>query len=118
MGAINLELFGHLHNVVDHPGALFDAVVEQHGAIILGTAGRRRAVVRDMNRRTFLTTLIVTPAVAALLAACGDDSAGTCRHDARSPPTRAPRRRVVAVASPTRRQPPMRYCASATRAGS
>jgi AcrR family transcriptional regulator len=38
MGAINLELFGHLHNVVDHPGALFDAVVEQHGAIILGTA--------------------------------------------------------------------------------
>jgi AcrR family transcriptional regulator len=38
MGAINLELFGHLHNVVNEPGALFDAVVEQHGAIILGTA--------------------------------------------------------------------------------
>lgn len=38
MGAINLELFGHLHNVVDAPGALFDAVVEQHGAIIMGTA--------------------------------------------------------------------------------
>lgn len=37
MGAINLELFGHLHNVVDEPGALFDAVVEQHGRIILGT---------------------------------------------------------------------------------
>ncbi len=29
-----------------------------------------------MNRRTFLTTIIVTPAVAAFLAACGDDSTG------------------------------------------
>ncbi len=38
MGAINLEVFGHLHNVVDAPGALFDAVVEQHGAIVVGTA--------------------------------------------------------------------------------
>ena len=28
MGAISLELFGHLHNVVDTPGALFEAVVE------------------------------------------------------------------------------------------
>ncbi|MCE9621098.1 MAG: TetR/AcrR family transcriptional regulator [Actinomycetia bacterium] len=28
MGAISLELFGHLHNVVDTPGALFDAIVE------------------------------------------------------------------------------------------
>lgn len=37
MGAISLELFGHLHNVVDQPGALFDAVVEQHGRIITGT---------------------------------------------------------------------------------
>lgn len=37
MGAVSLELFGHLHNVVDQPGALFDAVVEQHGRIILGT---------------------------------------------------------------------------------
>lgn len=37
MGAINLELFGHLHNVVDEPGALFDAVVEQHGRVIMGT---------------------------------------------------------------------------------
>jgi hypothetical protein len=40
MGAINLEVFGHLRNVVDTPGALFDAVVEQHGAIITGTAPR------------------------------------------------------------------------------
>ncbi len=31
MGAINLELFGHLHNVVDTPGALFEAVVELQG---------------------------------------------------------------------------------------
>jgi AcrR family transcriptional regulator len=39
MGAISLELFGHLHNVVDQPGALFDAVVEQHGRLIVaGTA--------------------------------------------------------------------------------
>ena len=29
MGAISLELFGHLHNVVDTPGALFDMVVEE-----------------------------------------------------------------------------------------
>ena len=34
MGAVNLELFGHLHNVVNQPGALFDAVVEQHAAFI------------------------------------------------------------------------------------
>jgi AcrR family transcriptional regulator len=37
MGSISLEMFGHLHNVIDAPGALFDAVVEQHGAILLGT---------------------------------------------------------------------------------
>ncbi|MFZ4720095.1 MAG: TetR/AcrR family transcriptional regulator [Ilumatobacteraceae bacterium] len=37
MGAVNLELFGHLHNVIDQPGSLFDCVVEQHGRIILGT---------------------------------------------------------------------------------
>lgn len=36
MGAISLELFGHLHNVIDEPGALFDAVVEQHGAVLAG----------------------------------------------------------------------------------
>lgn len=35
MGAINLELFGHLHNVVDTPGALFDAVVELQGHQLL-----------------------------------------------------------------------------------
>lgn len=37
MGAINLELFGHLHNVIDQPGALFDCVVEQHSRVIMGT---------------------------------------------------------------------------------
>lgn len=31
MGAINLELFGHLHNVIDTPGALFEAVIELQG---------------------------------------------------------------------------------------
>jgi hypothetical protein len=31
MGAINLELFGHLHNVIDTPGSLFEAVVELQG---------------------------------------------------------------------------------------
>lgn len=35
MGAINLELFGHLHNVVDTPGALFEAVVELQGHQLL-----------------------------------------------------------------------------------
>ncbi|MEI8238433.1 MAG: TetR-like C-terminal domain-containing protein, partial [Actinomycetota bacterium] len=36
MGAVSLELFGHLHNVIDEPGALFVAVVEQHGALLVG----------------------------------------------------------------------------------
>ena len=35
MGAINLELFGHLHNVVDTPESLFEAVVELHGRLLL-----------------------------------------------------------------------------------
>jgi AcrR family transcriptional regulator len=35
MGAVSLELFGHLHNVVDEPGALFDVVVEQHGLVLV-----------------------------------------------------------------------------------
>lgn len=43
MGAISLELFGHLHNVVDEPGALYDAVVEQQARILLGTGPARRA---------------------------------------------------------------------------
>ncbi len=44
MGAINLELFGHLHNVVDRPGALFEAVVAQHGELLTGgTIGGRTA---------------------------------------------------------------------------
>lgn len=34
MGAVNLEIFGHLRNVVNASGALFHTVVEQHGAII------------------------------------------------------------------------------------
>jgi hypothetical protein len=34
MGAVNLELFGHLHNVVNAPGALFEAVLEQHAVLI------------------------------------------------------------------------------------
>ena len=37
MGAINLELFGHFHNVIDTPAALFDAVVEQQGARLLAS---------------------------------------------------------------------------------
>ena len=35
MGAINLELFGHLHNVIDTPGALFEAVVELQGQVLI-----------------------------------------------------------------------------------
>jgi AcrR family transcriptional regulator len=39
MGAINLELYGHLHNVIDTPGTLFDAIVELEGRNLLaGTA--------------------------------------------------------------------------------
>lgn len=39
IGAITLELFGHLRNVVDVPGALYEAVVEAHAALIVpGTA--------------------------------------------------------------------------------
>jgi len=34
MGAISLELFGHLHNVIDTPGALFDALVEQYADLL------------------------------------------------------------------------------------
>lgn len=45
MGAINLELFGHFHNVIDTPGALFDAVVELQGVRLLqsGTSAGSRA---------------------------------------------------------------------------
>jgi len=39
MGAINLELFGHLHNVVDTPGALFEAVVELQGQQLISGTG-------------------------------------------------------------------------------
>jgi len=43
MGAISLELFGHLHNVIDTPGSLFEAVVREHGQRLFPgtTAGRR-----------------------------------------------------------------------------
>ncbi len=38
LGAVTLEVFGHLRNVVDAPGALFDAVVEHHAeALVPGT---------------------------------------------------------------------------------
>lgn len=38
MGAVSLELFGHLHNVIDTPGALFQAVVDLQGQqLLLGT---------------------------------------------------------------------------------
>jgi AcrR family transcriptional regulator len=50
MGAISLELFGHLHNVVDTPGALYEALVDQYAAQLFpngptggsGTAAGRR----------------------------------------------------------------------------
>ncbi|MDO8391370.1 MAG: TetR/AcrR family transcriptional regulator [Actinomycetota bacterium] len=39
MGAISLELFGHLHNVIDTPCSLFEAVVVEHtGRLFPGTA--------------------------------------------------------------------------------
>ncbi|MBI4934753.1 MAG: TetR/AcrR family transcriptional regulator [Actinobacteria bacterium] len=34
MGAVSLELFGHLHNVIDQPGALFDAVVDHYATVL------------------------------------------------------------------------------------
>jgi AcrR family transcriptional regulator len=34
MGAVSLELFGHLHNVIEHPGALFDTVVDHYAALL------------------------------------------------------------------------------------
>jgi len=42
MGAITLELFGHLHNVVDTPGALFDKVVDEHAVRLLEGTGSPR----------------------------------------------------------------------------
>lgn len=43
MGAINLEVFGHLHNVIDTPGALFEAVVDLQGQqLISGTSSTSR----------------------------------------------------------------------------
>jgi AcrR family transcriptional regulator len=45
-GAINLELFGHLHNVVDTPGALFEAVVEAHGRALLSETAPQQARAR------------------------------------------------------------------------
>jgi AcrR family transcriptional regulator len=38
IGTINLELFGHLHNLVDMPGALYDAVVDHHAHVLLPTS--------------------------------------------------------------------------------
>jgi AcrR family transcriptional regulator len=37
LGAVSLELFGHLRNVVNGPGVWFDAVVEQHGDLLFRT---------------------------------------------------------------------------------
>lgn len=43
MGSISLELFGHLHNVIDTPGALFEGVVQHHGEqLFAGTTTPRR----------------------------------------------------------------------------
>lgn len=41
MGAISLELFGHLHNVIDTPGALFEALVEQYADLLVPEAAPR-----------------------------------------------------------------------------
>lgn len=43
MGALNLELFGHLHKVVDEPGALLRTVAQHHAEVLFGPRpGRRR----------------------------------------------------------------------------
>lgn len=36
LGAVSLEVFGHLHNVIDHPAVHFDAVVELLADRLLG----------------------------------------------------------------------------------
>ena len=36
LGAIALELFGHLNNVIDTPGALYESVIDHHGRALLG----------------------------------------------------------------------------------
>ena len=50
MGAVSLELFGHLHNVIATPAGLFDAVVEQHGEVLLGTLPGTAAARRTSKR--------------------------------------------------------------------
>ena len=42
MGTISLELFGHLHNVVDTPGGLFDVVVEEQALRLFEGTGALR----------------------------------------------------------------------------
>lgn len=43
MGAVNLELFGHLHKVVEEPGALLRTVAQHHAEVLFGPRpGRRR----------------------------------------------------------------------------
>jgi AcrR family transcriptional regulator len=35
MGAVSLELFGHLHNVINEPGGLFDVVVDHYAVALI-----------------------------------------------------------------------------------
>lgn len=42
MGAVNLELFGHLHRVVDEPGALLRTVAQHHAELLFGPRPGRR----------------------------------------------------------------------------
>ncbi len=52
IGAISLELFGHLRNVVDTPGALFEALVDQYADLLVPHAAPRsvEGVTRSRHR--------------------------------------------------------------------
>ncbi len=64
---------------------------------VVGTAGPMRNVEHPMNRRTFLSALVVTPLVASL-AACGDDSAASDPTTPGSVPGTVP---AAGIAHPT-----------------
>jgi len=51
MGAISLELFGHLHKVVGTPGALFAAVIDFHGDLLMAAVRDARPALAGTGTR-------------------------------------------------------------------
>jgi AcrR family transcriptional regulator len=120
MGAISLELFGHLHNVVDTPGALFDN--GGGGAGRASVRGNRLAadVETDMNRRSFLFALLGAP-TRRFVAACGSDddpAASRCTPGPPGPTMSCCASRTRAVSSPpTPTSPACPTCSSPVTGG-